>query len=324
MSKAAKKTEGKKDKKANSDAPEENVFLARVTGELGDRETITSIGADLTRAYVEFLPEVFQVETGIEIRVGFVGVEMGRLEELVEDLGDTVVFCNASLRGWSTDFVIGCSSTLVMVVVEAMLGAPVSEIVEPEPRPLSKIELDLANVIFTRIAGILRSVIEDIGRNEPVLEFPHNADDRKPRPEGYRDPHAAAVTMKIKIGDIISNLYFIVPQRSLLKGKVIVPASLNGPRTRKEWTDKLQDQVQRSTVEVEARIKLQELPLRVVSRLQEGDVIPFSDLQEVRVEVRANGKDMYVGEFGRSGENYMVRVKDTYGDDVDLLAHLMS
>ena len=40
--------------------------------------------------------------------------------------------------------------------------------------------------------------------------------------------------------------------------------------------------------------------------------------------VSANGRDMYVCEFGRAGANYMVRVKDNISTDDELLQHLMS
>jgi flagellar motor switch protein FliM len=55
-----------------------------------------------------------------------------------------------------------------------------------------------------------------------------------------------------------------------------------------------------------------------------GDVIPFRDHGDVRVEVSANSKELYVCEFGRSGENYMVRVKDTMNSDDELIRHLMN
>lgn len=75
---------------------------------------------------------------------------------------------------------------------------------------------------------------------------------------------------------------------------------------------------------LEARIRLQSLTLDTISRLAVGDVIPFMDTSDVQVEVSANSKDLYVCEFGRSGENYTVRVKDTVNSDDELLRHLMN
>ena len=41
-------------------------------------------------------------------------------------------------------------------------------------------------------------------------------------------------------------------------------------------------------------------------------------------EVSANSRELYVCEFGRSGDNYMVRVKDTMNSDDELIRHLMN
>ena len=57
--------------------------------------------------------------------------------------------------------------------------------------------------------------------------------------------------------------------------------------------------------------------------LQAGDIIPFNEAGDVRVEVAANGRNLYVCEFGRSGARYTVRVKDTYGSEDELLQHII-
>ncbi len=54
-----------------------------------------------------------------------------------------------------------------------------------------------------------------------------------------------------------------------------------------------------------------------------GDVIAFEDKGDVRVDVSANGKDLYACEFGRSGDRYTVRVKDHVSTEDELLRHLM-
>jgi flagellar motor switch protein FliM len=126
------------------------------------------------------------------------------------------------------------------------------------------------------------------------------------------------------LGKISSTFTLLVPHKALLKTTVTSPKIRLAGKSRKEWTDQLKQQVERSQVVVEARIKLQSLTLGTISRLQAGDVIPFLDLKDVKVGVNANGKELYVGEFGRSGSKYTVRVQDTFGTGDDLLQHLMS
>ncbi len=298
------------------------VLLARLKGELGDTESIGKIFRDFAAAFTEFLPEVFQNELPFGIEISFDSIEMGMLDELIEDLGDTYALCDVSLRGWCPDYTLACASSFVMIAVEALLGSANDTIEEPEPRPLSKIELELAKMVFERISGVMRSIISLNSNAEPVLGLPYNAANRPNRPEGYVDPHGAILNMKFRIGDLETPFAIIVPQRTLLKTS-IVSASGGTGRTKKEWTEQLKEQVQRSNVGIEARIKLQELSLSTISRLQAGDIIPFFDLKDVRVEVKANGKELYVGELGRTGSKYTVRVKDTYGTDDELLSHLM-
>lgn len=299
------------------------LLLARLKGELGDQESVGKVLTDFAVAFTEFLPEVFQGDVPFDIEIGYDGFEMGQFDDLITDLGDVFVLCDVSLRGWCNDYVLACSNTFIMIMVEALLGAADDTIEEPEPRPLSKIELELAKMVFDRISGVMRSVITTVGNFEPILSDPYNAANRANRPEGYRDPYGAILNMKFKIGDIEPSFAIIIPQSTILKTTVISTKSNNGPRIKKDWAEQLKGQVERSNIGIEARIKLQELSLNTVSRLQIGDVIPFHDLQDVRVEVKANGKELYVGEFGRSGEKYTVRVKDTYGTEEELLSHLI-
>ena len=101
------------------------------------------------------------------------------------------------------------------------------------------------------------------------------------------------------------------------------PKANNAPKTRVEWSEQLGEQVRRSKVTLEARIRLEAQTLDTISRLQAGDIIPFNEASDVRVELNANGRNLYVCEFGRSGARYTVRVKDTYGSEDDLLQHII-
>ncbi len=296
-------------------------LLARMTGELGDAASIERIGHELTAAYIEFLPDIFHSETGFKIEVRFGSLKTGLKAQLLADLGDTVALCDASLRGWCPEFTMACGSTFVLTLVEAMLGAPPELIEPPAERALSKIELDLTEMIFSKVANVLRTAVATGGNFEPVLSNPYNAPDRPKPPEGYRDPNAALISLIISFGKTESMIHIVAPQRNFLKTKVT--AAKPAGRAKKEWTDQIKEQVQRSQVGVEARINLQPQTLGIISKLQVGDVIPFEDLGDVKVQVNANGKELYFGEFGRSGTRYTVRVTDTYSTETDLLEHLM-
>ena len=298
-------------------------LLARLTGTLGDRESIGRVCGDLANVLIEFLPDVFRNETNLDIDVAYEGFETGYKSDLIAGLDDYQIVSDGSLRGWCPDLFFSCGSQLVIAMVELLLGAMPETIEEPEPRNLSKIELDVADMVITRIASVVKSAVTGGGGFEPLLSKPYNSDSRAKAGAETPEVHSALLKMSINLGKVTSGFAIIIPQKTLLKTVVTSPKSKTIGKTKKEWTDQLKQQVERSQVVVEARIKLQSLTLGTISRLQAGDVIPFLDLKDVRVGVNANGKELYVGEFGRSGSKYTVRVQDTFGTEDDLLQHLM-
>lgn len=299
------------------------VLLARMTGELGVGATVEKIGAEISAAFIEFLPDIFHSETGLHIEVRNGSLKTGLKQELIAGLGETAALCDASLKGWCPEFTLACDSTFVMTLVEAMLGAPPEMIEPPQDRTLSNIELDLTEMVFAKIANVLKTSISTGGNFEALLGKPYSGNNRPKPADGYRDPNAAQVSLKIILGKTQAQFHLIVPQRSYLKTKVANAKSAGTGRVKKEWTEQIKEQVQRSQVAVEARINLQSLTLGTISRLQVGDVIPFEDASDVTVQVNANGKELYFGEFGRSGARYTVRVTDTYSTEADLLEHLI-
>lgn len=299
-------------------------LLARMTGTLGDNETLERLCGELGLALAELLPVAFHSETGLDITFAYAGFDAGLKNDLIHDFGDGVVLTDGSLQSWCDDFSISCDSPVIITMVEALLGAVTQSIEEPEPRHLSAIELDVAAMLFEKIADTVSSCVTGGGNQDPVLVRPYNADDRaRPDPD-IADVHAAAVNMTIGLGPVLSTFSVVIPQKALLKTKVVVPKALKGGKGDTAWSEQLREQVQRSHVTLEARIRLESLTLNTISRLQPGDVIPFHDAADVRVDVSGNGHELYQCEFGRAGTRYTVRVKDVHGSEADILDHLMS
>lgn len=300
-------------------------LLARMTGALGDDRVIGRLALELGQVFSEFLPDICRAETGLDVTIGYAGFRTGLRRELIAGLGTGVVISDVSLRNWCADFQIGCDSPIIITLVEALLGAEPAGIEEPQPRALSQIEIDVAVPLFEKIADVLRTAVNAPGGFEAIVERPLNSASR-PKPDPLiEDIHAGAIDMTIGFGPVMSTFSVIVPQSVLLKTTIVFPKGSGQQRKAKaEWTEQLEEQVRRSAVTIEARIRLESLTLETISRLQAGDVIPFHDAQDVRVDVNANGRDLYVCEFGRSGSKYTVRVKDTHGSEQDILRHIMS
>lgn len=299
------------------------IVLARLVGQLGDRETISKRCAALGDVFAELLPDVLAGEFGFEIAVSYAGYEVGRYGQLISGLGGAMALADCELRDWSGQYAVVCDSPFIVTLVENMLGAVSDSIEEPEPRPLSRIELDVAAMIVDRISGVLKIAVGRTNSYEPLVGPPYNVEGRKTPENGSEEAFAAMVQMSVGIGPVLSNFYLVVPQRALLKSAIAAPKAANEIKTPREWSEQLSEQVRRSKVTLQARIRLESQTLDTISRLQAGDIIPFHDTTDVRVDVSANGNKLYVCEFGRSGARYTVRVKDTYGSEDELLQHIM-
>lgn len=303
----------------------DRTLFAKLTGNLGDEAMLAKIGTAFAQVYAEFLPDVIKSETGLDIGIAYAGCQSGLMRDLVAGLGGNHALVNASLRNWSPKFVLGCGAGFIMTLMEHMLGARPEDMEAAVARPLSVIELDLSVMAFDKIANVLRSAVNAPGGFEPYLDLPYNVEETLTSITDDSDEFAAAIAMTISLGKSISQIVIIVPQRDLLRTVVSSPRAKSPTGASQTWTDQLSEQVRRSQVTLEARVHLQSLTLDTISRLAVGDVIPFMDnTGDVRVEVSANSKDLYICEFGRSGENYTVRVKDNVNSDDELLRHLMN
>jgi flagellar motor switch protein FliM len=302
----------------------ESKLLSLLTGELGSQHKVAKISADIGHVLSTFLSDLIELETKLNFKFAYDGCVTGLKSELIHDLDEFQVLVDGELKNWSNDFTIACNSQVTTAMVECMLGGDPDAIVEPESRPASAIELEMAPMFINKIAQVLKSAVNAPGNYEPILTKPYNAENRPKPDDGYIDMYATSIRMKVEFGSMVSEFSIIVPQKALLKTDVKVPMpAMSANRTPEGWAEKIQDKVRKSDVRVEARIHLTPLKLGTISRLQPGDVIPFLDSGDVSVEVSANGRELYRCEFGRSGEQYTVRVRDTAGTEKSLIQQLI-
>jgi flagellar motor switch protein FliM len=302
----------------------DDVLLAKLTGRLGDKATVEKLCSAFGDVYSEFLSDIIKSETNLDVTVSYLGCDSGYKNDLIADIGESFTLVDATLRNWSQNITFACGNSFVITLMEHLLGVSPETVEQPADRLLSIIEMELAVMVFEKIANVLRSAVNAPGGFEPILELPHAHDVRAKPADDRSDEFAAAINMSITLSGVVSEFALIVPQVALLKTTVAAPKAKNQSPKSSEWAEQMSEQVRRSHVTLEAKIRLQDLTLRTISKLAVGDVIPFLDQGDVRVDVSANSKELYVCEFGRSGENYTVRVKDTINLNDELIRHLMN
>lgn len=312
---------------AQTNAPTMDLaLLAKLTGGLGDSKKVAKIGSEIGQIYSNFLPDIFHSETGIAIEVDYIGCQSGLMTDLIQQLGKDFAVADCSLRNWCPNFMLATGTAFIMALMERMLGAAPDTIMEPEIRALSQIELDLAALVIGRVGDVLRSAVNAPGGFEATIEPPFNGNGKSAFEEALVAKFGLMIRLKVDIGKVSSEFALVIPQRALLKTTIVAPKpSAQALKKQEEWVEMISEQVKRSQVTLEARIRLQSLTLKTIARLVEGDVIPFRDVtqDDICVEVSANGANMYNCEFGRAGDRYTVRVKNNVSTDDEILRHLM-
>jgi flagellar motor switch protein FliM len=302
----------------------DRALLAKLTGGLGDRATLAKLSSSLGQVFAAMLPDLVRIESGLDVTVTYTDFQSGLMADLVADLAQHFAVANGALQNWSDRVVLACGSRFVITLMEHMLGATPETIENPTLRSLSVIELDLAVTVLEKLASVLKSGVAPAGTVAPRLGPPYNIEELLRQKLDYPGEFGVAVRMKVALGVVTSDLVVILPQKSLLKTRITVPKIKRQSSASDAWAWQISDQVRRSQVTLEARIRLESLTLGTISRLSAGDVVPFMDKGDVSVAVSANGKDLYMCEFGRFGENFTVGVKDNINSEDELLRHLMN
>ncbi len=293
-------------------------LLDRMTGALGDRVAIETKARAIQAAIAQALSINIHNATGIDIDVRPGEIRRGRRRALLEALCTDSAYCEAAIRGWSTDLRYLCGSKLVIALVECLLGGSDPDALEVTGRPLSGIELDMSLVVFEQLNDALKAVVLPEPKLRAMVSRPGSA-----IPALLDDPvadfHATAITLSMEFGAVVAPIVIILPQSVMLKTKITPPprASRDQSRSKSEWAERMNQRVVRSEVGLEARIALEPMRLGEISLLQPGDVLTFKDVGDIKVTLGANGKDLYSCALGRSGQRYMIRVETPVGPDED-------
>lgn len=294
-------------------------LLARMTGHLGDRKTIETIGREIGDAIASTLSERLAQAVSVKAEIGSVEISAGtRAEESVRH-DEHSALCEVTIAGWADDVLLSCRNGLVIACTEHLLGGEGAGN-DGNERPLSEIERDVATVILSAFAEALRAAVKPASPAADcgvVFTGP-----LKRETDLDQNDHVATIGVTVGIGGRPHRLDAVVPQHAVLKTTVARPAQPARPAARPQWVEQLTQKVHTSNVTLQANVFLAPVTLAATSRLKPGDVLPFRDEKDVRVLLKANGKNLFWCELGRAGNRYMLRLQERHGSEEDFIRQL--
>lgn len=299
--------------------PMDIALLARMTGRLGEAPVIEAQMAAIGKATADGLANALLQATSVPMSIAPETALQGVRADMAATFGAQDVLCETTIEGWSLDLLLAVDSSFVIAITERLLGGESDGV--PASRPLSEIEQDVAKLLFETFAETMRKAVYP-KCDRAICSNPFQGPLKRESDASSAD-FTAILVLDVTIGKASFKLRAMVPQAVVLKTKIAEPAAAAKTDNRpKHWTEQLSDKVQKSNVGLEARVRLVPLPLGTVAKLQPGSIIPFADEKDTRVLLRANGKDLFWCELGKSGERYMVRLQERHGSEEDLMKEL--
>lgn len=299
------------------------LVLARLTGHLGDAKTVARCCADVAALQCLLLGDILREEMQVDLDIEYLDHQSGLNSSIIEKLGRDYTLTSVNLRDWCPHFIVGVKNNLPIAMIARLLGDTTPPSGEGENRLLSSIESEIAALLLARVVSVLRSGLKGASEAAPTQSAPYPSHEYAQQAADVEDDFAAAVRLRAKLGELDGEILLVIPQNVLLKTTITKPvAQLTDGR--QDQDAQLTERVLRSQVDLCARIRLTPLKLGSIARLQPGVTIPFEDLGEVSVDMDANGRTMYRCEFGRSGDNYSVKIKSNANPDGNSLKQILN
>lgn len=290
-------------------------LLSLMIGDLGSTAVIEEKCHQIVLSLAQVFMVLFRDKNSLTIEASAGNVVQGTRTEILNSIEGDFCYCKSDIETWSDDIALYCNNDLIISIVECMLGGDDPKNVTIVSRPLSDLELDMSAVFFETLNEALKATITRNPTLEQSVKSPScTIPDIKD--ETYKEYHAVAFSLNLKFGNLETSATIVVPQTKILKTDIEAVANRRRKAEKKtEWAERLSKKVYSSDVLLQANISLEPLKLDEVSRLQVGDVLRFGEEGDPTVVLQANGRELYNCALGKSGNKYMIRVEQPYGDE---------
>jgi flagellar motor switch protein FliM len=243
-------------------------------------------------------------------KVVLVGIESRAPETIAAATANQGVACVLEAPKWNARLILGADFEFVFTAVEMLLGGDGSEPAPNADRALTRTELGLAQLLFEQFAGALEQAFAPVA------------------PTNFQvGPAAAQVSLdvlgRLTVPIVMVKLHLFALGLGggltlMLSQSVLSPmrnelsrtASPESVRPDPAWSQKIQSEVSRASVELVAVLDEQELPLADVARFAVGHVLRLRAAPDGVLRVECNGEPLINCEIGKSAGVYALRVRD--------------
>lgn len=297
------------------------LIIERLVGDSGEAAQVIGVGRGMAERSLPLLQKALAGELGAPVTVDLQAVEVGRVPDARLHAGDTFAMTIVASPTSADAMTLVMDAPAIAVMVCTLFGGDPDQPVSPIERELSRIEIDVATMVFQEVALALNGS----GRRSLDLRLPvpkaMSGGEAKRRM--LRDGAAIRIAYGISTPTDTGTVTVMIPQRILMATRGATANVNDDGTTEFDWRARFSEEVMRSAVRLEATMPLARLTLGDLASLQPGQVIEFEENAQSQAKLSARGKTLFVCEFGKLGQNYTVRVRHPHDAGQDFIDGLM-
>lgn len=252
------------------------------------------------------------------------GVESGPAERMIAAMVGQVAECVLEAPEWNARLIVCADHGFVSAAIEMLLGGDGSESPPAADRPLTRVELRLADIVFEQFASALQMAFGPvaptpfvIGASGPQVSF--DVLGRKTVPIIAARFSLSALGVG---GDItlLMSQSVLSPMRKVLSRAAPEESIMPDPA----WSQKIQSEVTRANVELVALLDEQEISLAEVARFAVGHMLPLRATTDSLVSVECNGERLINCHIGKANGVYTLRVHDFVDHEQEFIEDILA
>jgi flagellar motor switch protein FliM len=243
------------------------------------------------------------------VEVSLDGITSMRFGDYVSSIPLPAILSVFKAEEWENNGLVFVDSNLIYLIIDVLLGGKRgSSSVLMDGRPYTTIEI---NLVRRMLDVVLSDAAEAFAPLSPVT-FTMDRIETNPRFASITRPANAAILVELRLdmegrGGVIE---ILLPYATIEPIRELLLQSFMGEKLGRDptWEGHLATEVFSATLDLEAVLHQEQLPLRQIVNMKVGDTILFDVKSDPLVQIRCGAEKLTEGRMGRMGNAIAVQV----------------
>jgi flagellar motor switch protein FliM len=246
-------------------------------------------------------------------------IESGRIGDILEFYESNAVAAMFHAVEWDTRILVGFDRDFIFTMVEVLFGSDGTEPPIDEERNFSNIEMRVAQTLFDEAGKALQAAFAQVAPTTFKLERIETRMDFAII--GRRNNLSVVSKLLIQALGRGGEMFVIIPQSALSPMRQSLAHVLSGDSAGVDprWTKQMQNEVQRTKVDLRAILEERLITLGEVAEFKVGQLLELQATPRSQVRLECNGQALFACQLGQSGGSYTLRVEDVIDEQQEFI-----